>query len=103
MVGKERLQAFPDVPTAAESGFPYLRASIWYALFAPKNTPAAIVDKIHGDIKEIISQPDFAEKHVTSKGLRLMASGPAELAKTIAEETAATAEMVKIAGVQPAD
>jgi tripartite-type tricarboxylate transporter receptor subunit TctC len=101
IVGKERSKAFPDVPTAAESGFPYLRASIWYALFAPKGTNSEIIEKIHRDVKQIVSNPEFAEKHITSKGLRLVANGPAELAREIQEETAATAEMVKIAGVKP--
>ena len=101
IVSKERSKAFPDVPTAAELGYPYLRASIWYALFAPKGTSTEIVDKINKDVKQILSNPEFAERHITSKGLRLVASSPADLASVIEEETAATAEMVKAAGVKP--
>jgi len=101
IVSKERSAEFPNVPTAAEQGFPYLKASIWYALFAPKGTSGEIVDKINRDVKQIISNPDFAKKFITSKGLRLVAAGPAELAGVIKEETAANAEMVKAAGLSP--
>jgi tripartite-type tricarboxylate transporter receptor subunit TctC len=101
IVGKERSKAFPGVPTAAESGFPYLHASIWYALFAPKGTSNDIIEKINKDVKQILSNPEFTERHITSKGLRLVAGSPAHLAAVIDEETAATAEMVKTAGVVP--
>ncbi len=38
-----RSPALPDVPTAAESGAPQFSVSAWNALFAPKNTPKAII------------------------------------------------------------
>lgn len=101
IVSKERSKDFPDVPTAAELGFPYLRASIWYALFAPEGTNKDIVEKISRDVREILGNPEFTKKHITSKGLRLVASTPAELAGVIKEETEAMEEMVKIAGVKP--
>ena len=42
----ERLTTFPDVPTAKESGLPTLQIGIWHALYAPKGTPKAVVDKL---------------------------------------------------------
>jgi len=101
VVGDRRSPMFPQVPTAAESGYPYLRASIWYALFAPHGTSRQIVDKIHADVKEILSNPDFSEKQINAKALRLVAGGPEQLAAVIQEETAQMAEMVKAAGVKP--
>jgi tripartite-type tricarboxylate transporter receptor subunit TctC len=101
IVGNERSKLFPDVPTAAESGFPYLRSSIWYALFAPRGTSNDIIEKINSDVRQILSNHEFTEKYVTSKGLRLIASSPAQLATVIDEETASMAEMVKAAAVKP--
>lgn len=40
-----RLPAFPDVPTAAESGMP-LQASVWGGLIAPKGLPLAVRQKL---------------------------------------------------------
>ncbi len=37
-----RMAILPDLPTAAESGLPSLRAYTWTALFLPKGAPQAI-------------------------------------------------------------
>jgi tripartite-type tricarboxylate transporter receptor subunit TctC len=41
-----RLEWLPDVPTIAESGYPGYEVSVWYGLFAPVATPAAVVDQL---------------------------------------------------------
>lgn len=41
-----RSPALPDVPTTAEGGLPELQTSAWFALFAPKGTPPAILDRL---------------------------------------------------------
>jgi len=96
-----RVAQYPDVSTTVEQGLPYVKASIWYALFAPAGTPPAIVKKIHADVKAILSDPAFAEKHAVAKGLTVVAGDGAALRKAIDDEVAGTAEMVKAAGVQP--
>jgi tripartite-type tricarboxylate transporter receptor subunit TctC len=42
---KERLASLPDVPTAMEAGIDY-DMSIWAGIFAPKGTPAPVIDKL---------------------------------------------------------
>ncbi len=41
-----RSRALPNVPTAKEAGLPDFEAQAWNALFAPKDTPKPIVDKL---------------------------------------------------------
>jgi tripartite-type tricarboxylate transporter receptor subunit TctC len=41
-----RLEWLPEVPTIAESGYPGYEVSVWYGLFAPVATPAAVVDQL---------------------------------------------------------
>ena len=41
-----RSPALPDVPTAKEAGLPEFEAQAWNALFAPKDTPRPILDKL---------------------------------------------------------
>jgi tripartite-type tricarboxylate transporter receptor subunit TctC len=101
IAGKRRAAQFPDVPTTAEAGYPYLLASIWYGLFAPTGTPAAVVDKVGEDVRRLLKTPAFAEKQVTARGLDVVASTSAELAAAIKEETPAVGEMIRSAGVQP--
>jgi tripartite-type tricarboxylate transporter receptor subunit TctC len=43
----ERSPSLPNLPTSAEGGLPNYQASAWNALFAPKGTPKAIVDKVN--------------------------------------------------------
>jgi tripartite-type tricarboxylate transporter receptor subunit TctC len=42
-----RAAAIPDVPTTTEAGLPELETIAWSALFAPKGTPKAIVERIN--------------------------------------------------------
>ena len=43
---EERNPSLPNVPTTKEAGMPEFQASAWNALFAPKGTPKAMVDKL---------------------------------------------------------
>ena len=43
----ERSPSLPNLPTSAEGGLPNYQASAWNALFAPKGTPKAIIDKVN--------------------------------------------------------
>ena len=40
---REAQPAYPEIPTAAESGLPGLEFSSWYGLWGPKNMPAETV------------------------------------------------------------
>jgi tripartite-type tricarboxylate transporter receptor subunit TctC len=42
----ERNPALPNVPTSKEAGLPEFQAQAWNALFAPKDTPQPILDKL---------------------------------------------------------
>lgn len=57
-----RSPALPDVPTTAELGFPKLQSSTWFAMLAPKGTPAPIVDKMNAEINEVLKDPEFQKK-----------------------------------------
>ncbi len=46
ITAKERSTAAPDIPTAAEAGYP-MEVSIWHGLWAPKGTPSEIVDRLN--------------------------------------------------------
>lgn len=58
----ERSSLFPDIPTMAESGYPKAVTESWAGLFAAKDTPKPIVEKLHADITEIMSDPDLVKK-----------------------------------------
>jgi tripartite-type tricarboxylate transporter receptor subunit TctC len=53
VTGAQRSGLLPNVPTAAQSGFPGFVVSQWYGLFAPSGTPAAIVAQVERDLKTV--------------------------------------------------
>jgi tripartite-type tricarboxylate transporter receptor subunit TctC len=52
----------PDVPTFAQAGVPDFTVSTWYGLFAPKATPVAILDTLHGAVQAALADPSV--KHI---------------------------------------
>jgi len=74
----KRNPALPDVPTLAEAGVPNAESGSWIALLAPAGTPAAIVEKMNLDVREVVAAPDVAEKLV-AQGAVPRAGTPKEL------------------------
>jgi tripartite-type tricarboxylate transporter receptor subunit TctC len=54
----KRVPYLPDVPTFAEQGLPGFEASTWFALFAPRGTPAEIVERLNGYVRDLAADPD---------------------------------------------
>jgi tripartite-type tricarboxylate transporter receptor subunit TctC len=52
-----REPVLPDVPTFAQAGVADFTVSTWYGLFAPKATPVAILDTLHGAIQAALADP----------------------------------------------
>src|SRR4029453_18550474 len=51
-----RPPAMPDIPTAAEAGYP-MEVSIWNGLWAPKGTPKDIIDKLNAAAVAALADP----------------------------------------------
>jgi tripartite-type tricarboxylate transporter receptor subunit TctC len=52
-----RLPAAPEIPTADEAGLPGLHILSWNAIFAPKNTPKAIIAKLNAAVVDALRDP----------------------------------------------
>jgi tripartite-type tricarboxylate transporter receptor subunit TctC len=59
---RERLAAFPDTPTIAESGYPGFEAVAWIALSAPKGTPRELRERINAEVNKALREPEFSGK-----------------------------------------
>jgi len=101
IAAKSRSPDFPEIPTTAEQGYPDLQAFIWFGLAAPGGTPAAIVEKASTEIRDIVQQPAFSERFITSIGWKLIASTPAEMDARIQAELPLIRTMIGNAGVLP--
>ena len=96
-----RSKLFPNVPSTAESGYPYLTYTFWMGLFAPAGVSAPIVERIHRDATAIVKRPEFVEKYITSSGLDVVANSPAEFVEAICADVAIVGTMVKAADLRP--
>ena len=95
----KRSPAAPDIPTLAESGLPGFEAVSWFAMFAPANTPAPVVDKLQAEISKILKSPEVSKK-LLDLGLEPSGSTPAELATYQKNEIAKWSKVVKDSGAK---
>jgi tripartite-type tricarboxylate transporter receptor subunit TctC len=57
VTAKTRLASAPEIPTLDESGLPGFYASIWFGLWAPKDTPAPVVGRLNSAVVETLADP----------------------------------------------
>jgi tripartite-type tricarboxylate transporter receptor subunit TctC len=60
--GATRSPVVPDAPTLMEAGYPAFDVLIWFGLFAPKGTPAAIVAKVNAEVARIMQTPAMQKR-----------------------------------------
>ena len=95
----KRSPAAPDIPTLAEAGLPGFEAVSWFAMFAPANTPAPVVNKLQAEISKIVKSPEIT-KRLLDLGLEPSGSTPAELAAYQKSEIAKWSKVVKDSGAK---
>ena len=94
----KRSPAAPDIPTMAEF-VPGFEATTWFAMFAPANTPRAVIDKLNAEVVRVFKLPEVQERLKTI-GLDPVLSTPDELARYQAVEITKWAKVVKESGAR---
>jgi tripartite-type tricarboxylate transporter receptor subunit TctC len=97
--GKVRSTVMPDVPTLDEAGVPGYDAVIWLGIMAPKGTPAAIVDKLNGEITRIVQSPAIKAEWA-KQGAVGMAMSPAQFTRYLDDDIVKWAQVVKVSGAR---
>ncbi len=98
VTGKERAPLLPDVPTIAESGIPGYENYVWFGLWAPKETPRPIVEKLYREIKKAVASPAVKERILADAGVPI--DMPlADIEPFLKSEIAKWADVVKRANV----
>ena len=96
-----RLPLLPNVPTMIEAGVTGMELDAgWYGVFAPAKTPAAIVSKLHTEIRKALTMPAVREA-LAAISMEPVGNTPAEFRKFVATSIKRYAELVKLAGIQP--
>ena len=98
VTGKERSPLLPDVPTVAESGVPGYQNYVWFGLWAPKNTPRSIIEKLHEHVKKAIATREVNQRILADAGVPMdMPLGDIE--SFVKAEIAKWADVVKRANI----
>ena len=97
--GGQRSAAFPNLPTAGESGVPGYDYSSWIALFAPKGTPADVVARLRGQATRVMAMPDLPER-LAKSGLEIWDQAPEKLTAIIREDHARWDKVVREANIK---
>jgi len=58
----KRVPSIPDVPTASEGGLPGFQIGVWHALYAPKGTPPAVIERINKALKSALHDPNVKQR-----------------------------------------
>jgi tripartite-type tricarboxylate transporter receptor subunit TctC len=96
---RERLPSAPEIPPLNENGVPGFDAAGWFMVAGSAGTPQPIVERLHNDIKAVMSIPDV-QTAVNRTGVVAVVSPPLpELAKFIVSEKERWGKVVRQAGL----
>lgn len=99
VLGAERSEVLPDVPTYTELGFPEMGTGGWFGLVAPAGTPKDVIDTLNKAVQKAAANPEFQEKAKKAGGT-LMTNSPDEFAKQIDQALDRYAKVAKAANIQ---
>jgi tripartite-type tricarboxylate transporter receptor subunit TctC len=95
----KRITAYDTLPTAKEQGYPGVEIGHWAGLFAPKGTPAAIVERMSKELEAAVRSADFRDKMVPS-GIEPEPGTTANFVAFIAAERERLGKLAKKANMQ---
>lgn len=101
----ERNPALPQIPTTREAGLPQFQTHTWNGLFAPKQTPKPIIDKLAHAIDQALDD-ETTRKRMRDLGADVPAKeqrGPAALAELVKSEIARWVPIIRAANVTVKD
>lgn len=99
VAGATRAPSAPEIPTIAEQGFPNFDMQLWFGVWAPSGTPAALVQKINADVKSAMQDPDF-QNAFAKAGMQSRAMEPAEFKRFVDGEIQKFQQIAKGARIE---
>ena len=100
VMNRTRSPATPDVPTAAEAGYPQLTFDGVTGFFGWRDIPGGLRDRIAADVRAVADSPAIKER-LAKIGIVARGSTPGEFAAAIEEQRAKVAAIVAAIGTKP--
>lgn len=91
---RTRVRDLPTVPTVSEKGAPQASFNLWVGLYAPADTPKAVINKLKATLANILSDPKVAES-VESLGMVLDLTEPEQAINRLEAEYEVVVELAK--------
>ncbi len=99
--GKTRLPAFGSVPTAIETGFEGFESYAWWGVFAPKGTPAELVDRFGKELVAAMNDERVKRIMMETQNITLTLDGPAVLRQWLGDQMRIWGAVVRDNGIKP--
>lgn len=97
---RSRAAVLPDVPTLAAQGLTDYEVTLWFGMWAPAATPAAVVQKLNAAMNAIVQEPAIREQF-SKLGMQPAPMKPEEFARFVRSEIDVYKRIVKQAGIEP--
>ena len=98
MTTKDRVGAAPEIPPLNEAGLPGYVASSWQMVAAPAGIPRPILDKLNGELRAILAEPDVRQDFVNRGVVPVISPPPDELQRFVKSEIVRWGKVVEQAG-----
>ena len=95
----KRSSVLPDLATTEEQGFKDSGYNFWVGLFAPANTPPALINRINAEVKKALESPEVKER-LQALGTDPAPTTPQELDKMVAQEVKENIDIAKKANIK---
>jgi tripartite-type tricarboxylate transporter receptor subunit TctC len=99
---KKRFVVWPNVPTIAETVVPDFDVLAWYAVAAPKNLPAPLLNRVNAIVRDALKRQDVIDK-LLALGAETRPSTPQEAQAFLASEVARWGKVVRDEKIPPQD
>ena len=95
-----RAEAASDIPTLAEQGMAGFDLSLWFGLWAPPDTPAALTQQINADLNKALSDPEVVAAFAKG-GIAIKKQTPAEFSVFVKDEAGKFLKIARDAKLEP--
>ncbi|OZI53373.1 Bug family tripartite tricarboxylate transporter substrate binding protein [Bordetella genomosp. 4] len=95
----DRAQLAPNVPTIEEQGVKDFNLGAWLGFFAPKGTPAPIIEKIHTDLNRTLQDPNVRQKLVALGSEVVSSPSPDAFRQMVEQNYRSWGALAHLAGV----
>jgi tripartite-type tricarboxylate transporter receptor subunit TctC len=91
----KRVEAWPDVPTVAESGYSGVTSVTWFGIAVPAGTPGPIVAQLNTEIIKVLNAPDVKQRLASN-----VETGPQAFAAAVKSDHDKWAGVIEQAGIK---